>query len=56
MYSQWSDACIINPTFANPAIFSSPLDIYATKSLIAARSVSLTTIETSTHRAYTWCT
>ncbi|KLO14273.1 hypothetical protein SCHPADRAFT_826617 [Schizopora paradoxa] len=40
IYSQWSDACILNSAFANPAIFSAPLDVYATKSLIAARFVS----------------
>jgi len=40
LYSQWSDACILNAVFVDPAVFTSDIGIYVTKSLIAARTVN----------------
>ncbi|KLO14282.1 hypothetical protein SCHPADRAFT_939693 [Schizopora paradoxa] len=39
LYSEWSDACLINAHYADPAIFNQVFDIFSTKSLIAARTV-----------------
>jgi len=39
LYSQWSDACILNAEYINPAVFKPIIDIFTTKSLISARTV-----------------
>ncbi|EJD08250.1 uncharacterized protein FOMMEDRAFT_74232, partial [Fomitiporia mediterranea MF3/22] len=39
LYSKWSEACIMNPDYANPATYDHKIDIFSTKSLVAARYV-----------------
>ncbi|TFY58389.1 hypothetical protein EVG20_g8168 [Dentipellis fragilis] len=39
LYSEWSQACIINPEYADPANFEQVMDIYSTQSLSSARLI-----------------
>ncbi|KAL5528495.1 hypothetical protein ACEPAF_7631 [Sanghuangporus sanghuang] len=39
LYSQWSEACIINAEYQDPATFDQVFDIFSTKSLVTARTV-----------------
>ncbi|EJD02936.1 uncharacterized protein FOMMEDRAFT_146698 [Fomitiporia mediterranea MF3/22] len=39
LYSEWSEACIINPEYADPATFDQVFDIFSTKSLVTARTI-----------------
>ncbi|TFY76720.1 hypothetical protein EWM64_g7293 [Hericium alpestre] len=37
LYSEWSQACIVNPEYADPNEFEQVMDIYSTQSLSSAR-------------------
>ncbi|KAH9957356.1 hypothetical protein BC827DRAFT_712233 [Russula dissimulans] len=39
LYSQWSSACIINPGYRDPDVFTPLMDIYSTQSLASARVI-----------------
>ncbi|KAI9457899.1 hypothetical protein F5148DRAFT_1221821 [Russula earlei] len=39
LYSEWSSACIINPGYKDPDIFTPLMDIYSTQSLASARVI-----------------
>ncbi|THH07795.1 hypothetical protein EW146_g9204 [Bondarzewia mesenterica] len=39
LYSKWSNACIINAEYANPAKFDQIMDIFSTQSLASARVI-----------------
>ncbi|KZT42470.1 hypothetical protein SISSUDRAFT_980047 [Sistotremastrum suecicum HHB10207 ss-3] len=39
LYSQWSDSCVINPEYADPAEFNQIFDIFSTKRLTDAKLI-----------------
>lgn len=39
LFSEWSDACIINPEYANPENFDQVMDIFSTQNLASARVI-----------------
>ncbi|TDL18831.1 hypothetical protein BD410DRAFT_830693 [Rickenella mellea] len=40
LYSEWSEACIINPEYANHKDFDHPIDVFSTKSLPSSRIIT----------------
>ncbi|KAH8119156.1 hypothetical protein DFH11DRAFT_426005 [Phellopilus nigrolimitatus] len=54
LYSEWSDACLINPEYADPATFDQVFDIFSTKSLVTARTVenSFTNVNQTLYGAF----
>ncbi|PAV22631.1 hypothetical protein PNOK_0258800 [Pyrrhoderma noxium] len=38
LYSEWSDACIINAEYADPSTFDQVFDIFSTKTLLSAQT------------------